>query len=167
MWPRDILARETGLSVLICLRKIIVCGSVWLSNIPALANPWLGQDFKNKEWPFSFPGTLWTNDFVAFPGSSAPSGHWPGHGQLAVQIACVSLQLELSVRMRPSASPADCSQSITQCAAVAWITSSIWGSGWCLACSPSFLLAALNVWLMWPGVGWDPATPAMLLGVAF
>lgn len=83
----DSLSRETGLSVLICLNDNDVGFCVTHSNIPALTNPWLGQDLENKECPCSFPGLLLrTNDPIEFLGSSVPSGYWPSHGQLAVQI---------------------------------------------------------------------------------
>lgn len=87
--PGDILSRETGFCVLMCLEDNGVCFCGTHSKVSALANLQLGEDLENKEGPFSLPGLLLrTSDPPAFPGSSAPSGHWPGHGQLAVQIAC-------------------------------------------------------------------------------
>lgn len=88
VWSLDILSRATGFSVLIGLKGNGMGFCATHSNIPAPANPWLGQDLENKKCPCSFPGLLlWTNDPIAFPSSSALSGHWPSHGQLAVQIA--------------------------------------------------------------------------------
>lgn len=70
VWPVDLLCRDSGLSVLICLKDNGVVLYVTHSNIPPLANPWQGQDLENKECPCSFPGLLWwTNDSIAFPGS--------------------------------------------------------------------------------------------------
>lgn len=112
-------SRETGLGVLVPLKNNSVGFCATHSSIPALAKPWLGQDLENKECPWSFPGLLLgTNDRIAFPSSSAPSGHWPGHGQLTVQIACACLQPELLGRGM-ALPQLTAHEGLTQCAAVA------------------------------------------------